>query len=134
MDTMKTSLPDLRTLIAQLKEHRANLKDTPASIEDRPLRHGHFNQDGLILHLCKQRPPGPIPPLESTGLGWKCPQCKAWLVTGKCIKAHMDKVAKGISCASLQKHGRGRISNAKVRGMIGDSDRWFDRHRRCRMP
>jgi hypothetical protein len=126
IDTTKTSLKDLNTLIAELKEHQVSLKDTPASIcpfEDCPERYGHASQHAMILHLCNEHSPGPIPPIVPDELSWECPKCEARMVTGKRIKAHVGKTANGVSCAAARQVGRGKGLDAKERGRVGEGSR-----------
>jgi hypothetical protein len=86
--------------------------------EDCPTGDEHFSQHELILHLCNEHSPSPIPPIVPDELRWQCPQCEARMVTGERMKAHMNKVAAGLDCASLLKGGRGQAFDAKVRGLI----------------
>lgn len=123
LDTEKTGLEDLKVLITELKEHQANLKDTPAPtcpFEFCRKRERHSSHHALILHLCNKHSPGPSPPLVGKELGWKCPQCKTWLIAGESIKIHMDKAANGLDCAG-ERVARGTAFNARTRSMIGES-------------
>jgi hypothetical protein len=126
IDTTKIELVELKELIVELREHRVDLKNTPAPMcpfEDYAERDDHFSQHKLILHLYNEHSPGPIPPLVKNELACKCPKCKAWLMTGRQIKNHMDKAGMGVKCETTHLNARLAGLVVDVRGMIGDTDR-----------